>query len=189
MGKKPHIIPNLISNFITHSILFCFQCFHFSIPRARFPFPVPCFGNIAIQNCASTVIIFNMPRENKGRRAGLDLKISGHKLPVEKDLYKGCPLLPLYPFLTCVNEIYKNLRDTNVLLNSKNGSDQSFERYLDLLKLFAVTEVHAARRTSMQSSLLRFDSLSILFLHFHFSRSLLRFRWPTCYNDFLYDEL
>ena len=67
---------------------------HFLFPRARSPFPVPRFSNIATQNYASAVIIFNMPKENKGRRAGL--KISGDELPVEKGLYKGCPLLPLF---------------------------------------------------------------------------------------------
>ena len=102
MGTKPHLILSSITNFITHSIFFLFHCFYFSLPRARSPFPVPRspfpvprFSNIATQNCASAVIIFNMPRENKGRRAGL--KISGDELPVEKGLYKGCPLLP--PFI------------------------------------------------------------------------------------------
>ena len=119
MGTKRHSILSSITNFITHSIFFYFIVFIFPfpalVPRSPFPvprspFPVPRFSNIATQNCASAVIIFNMPRENKGRRAGL--KISGDELPVEKGLYKGCPLLPLYPFLTCVNKIYKNLRDT-----------------------------------------------------------------------------
>ena len=129
MGTKRHLILSSITNFITHSIFFFISLFlffrsprSFPVPRSPFPvpsspfpvprspFPVPRFSNIATQNCASAVIIFNMPRENKGRRAGL--KISGDELPVEKGLYKGCPLLPLYPFLTCVNKIYKNLRDT-----------------------------------------------------------------------------
>ena len=114
MGTKPHLIPSSITNFITHSIFFISLFLFFRSPRSfpvsRSPFPVPRFSNIATQNCASAVIIFNMPRENKGRRAGL--KISGDELPVEKGLYKGCPLLPLYPFSTCVNKIYKNLRDT-----------------------------------------------------------------------------
>ena len=94
MGTKRHLILSSITNFITHSIFFLFHCFYFSVPRARSPFPVPRFSNIATQNYASAVIIFNMPKENKGRRAGL--KISGDELPVEKGLYKGCPLLPLF---------------------------------------------------------------------------------------------
>ena len=108
MGTKRYLILSSITNFITHSIFFFISLFLFF--RSPCSFPVPRFSNIATQNCASAVIIFNMPRENKGRRAGL--KISGDELLVEKGLYKGCPLLPLYPFLTCVNKIYKNLRDT-----------------------------------------------------------------------------
>ena len=155
MGTKSHLIPSPISNFITHSV-FLFSLFLFFHSPCSFPFPVPRFSNIATKNCVTTVIIFKMPRENKGRRSGL--KICGDELPWKiRGLYKGCPLLPLYPFLTCVNKIYKNLRDTNVLLNSKkSGSDQSSECHLDVLKLLAVTEVHATRRTSMQSSLSRF---------------------------------
>ena len=99
MGTKPHLIPSSITNFITHSIFFISLFLFFrslrSFPVPRSPFPVPRFSNIATQNCASAVIIFNMPRENKGRRAGL--KISGDELLVEKGLYKGCPLLP--PFI------------------------------------------------------------------------------------------
>ena len=96
MGTKRHLILSSITNFITHSIFFYFIVFIFPFPVLvpRSPFPVPRFSNIATQNCASAVIIFNMPRENKGRRAGL--KISGDELPVEKGLYKGCPLLPLF---------------------------------------------------------------------------------------------
>ena len=55
MGTNSHIIPSPVSNFNTHSMFFCFHCFYFSIPRARSPFPVPRFSNIATQNCASTV--------------------------------------------------------------------------------------------------------------------------------------
>ena len=89
MGTKRHLILSSITNFITHSIFFFyFIVFIFPFPALvpRSPFPVPRFSNIATQNCASAVIIFNMPRENKGRRAGL--KISGDELPVEKGLYK-----------------------------------------------------------------------------------------------------
>jgi len=128
MGTKSHVIPSPMSNFITHSV-FLFSWFLFfhspcSFPVSRSSFHVlispatlstPYTFALGLptplaSDCASTVIIFNMPRENKGRRAGL--KISGDELPVEKGLYKGCPLLPLYPFFTRVNKIYKNLRDT-----------------------------------------------------------------------------
>ena len=113
MSTKPHLIPSAISNFITHSMFyFVFIVFIFPFPVLvpRSPFLVPRFSNIATENCASTVIIYNMPKENKGTRAGP--KIPGEELPVEKGLYEGCPLLPLYPFLTCVNKMYKNPRET-----------------------------------------------------------------------------
>ena len=99
MGTKPHLIPSSITNFITHSIFFYFIVFIFPFPALvpRSPFPVPRFSNIATQNCASAVIIFNMPRENKGRRAGL--KISGDELLVEKGCIRDALSSPLLSFL------------------------------------------------------------------------------------------